>query len=244
MAEFIVAGLAVVSTPPALFAFEQLNDALIGKKEEQKPRNVAKGNAGDTEDVLPNLLKPRNAVKGKEDRKPHNGEAKDTLPTLLKAKNVVQDDAGEKEEQKAQLGVKNVVKCNAFAPEFSPKTSSRSTTIDIETKPKLPFSVVEHAATNPYLLKIPSRHHNMEQDRSRIVEEDELMKRIMKSIMKRRMKKEEHYEEDVTNSHLLKVPSSHHMEKDRSRIVEEEEHDVTHHMEKDTTSMSLFWYFR
>merc|ERR1712224_401391 len=118
---------------------------------------------------------------------------KQNSTSVLKAKNVVQDDAGKKEEQKPQSGVKNVDllrATNTFAPEFSPKTSSRSTTTP-ETKPKSQFSVVEHAANNPYLLKIPSSHHM-----------------------------------------------------DRSRIVEEEEHDATHHMEKDTSSMSFFWYFR
>jgi len=202
MAELIVAGLAAVSTPPVLFAFERLNDALIGKndaprskKQEQKPQ------LGEFEDVLPNLLKPKNAVKGNagEDQKRSLGEAKDALPNLLKPKNLAKGD------QKPQMGEasfvlpppKNVPRGNAtneasHVPKPSSAQSSARSSTTAETEPESPFSlegIVEHQATNPYLLKIPSSRQR-EQDTSRIVEQD------------------------AANPYLLKIPSSHHTERD------------------------------
>jgi len=204
MAELIVAGLAAVSTPPVLFAFEQLNDALIGKndasrgkKQEQKPQ------LGEFDGVLPNLLQPKNVVKGNagkiEDQKPSLSEAKDVLPNLYNPKNLAKGNAGEKEDQKPKLGEasfvlpppKNVLKGNAtnevsLVPEPSSAQSSARSSTTAETEPESPFSImgiVEHHATNPYLLKIPSSHQR-EQDTSRIVEQD------------------------AANPYLLRVPSS------------------------------------
>jgi len=218
MAEFIVAGLAVASTPPALFAFERLNDALSGKnweeKQEQKPE------VGEAEDilVLPNLLKPKTAVKGnagkKEDQKPFLSEAKDVLPNLLKPTNVAKGNAGEKEDPKRQLGKIRVVtptpcppntptnvlkghasnKVSLVSEPPSPQNSSRSTTT-AETEPESLFSIdgiVEQDAANPYLLNFPSGYP-MEQDTRSIIEQD------------------------TTNPYLLKFPSSHHMERRTSK---------------------------
>jgi hypothetical protein len=164
----IVAGLAIVSTPPALFAIERLNDALgldggrkaIKKQEHPKP--------AEAEDVLPNLLKPKILVKG-------NAGDKDVPPKLLKTKNVMQGNvvADEKEDQKPQLGEARVLlphcllegstinKASLVSEPSSPKSSSHSTTTTTttaETEPKPQFSIygiVEHDANNPYLLKIP-----------------------------------------------------------------------------------------
>jgi len=196
MAELIVAGLAVASTPPALFALERLNDALNGKswpeKQERKPK------LGEAEDTLPNLLKPKNVVRGnagkKEDQKTFLGEAKDALPNSLKQKNVTKGNAGEKEGQRLQPGEARVVckpknvlkgheksKVSLVSEQSSPRNSSRSTTT-AETEPESPFSIdsiVQQDANNPYLLKIPSGHR---------------------------------IEQDASNPYLLKIPSGHGME--------------------------------
>jgi len=228
MAELIVAGLAVASTPPALFVFERLNDAFHGKKEMQpkeqkpklgeaedelpnllRPKNAVKANAGkkeeqklqlgETEDVLPNLLRPKNAVKGNagklQDQQPFPGEAKDVLPNLLKPPNVVKGDAGKKEDQKDVLKGNATNKVSCVSKPLSLNTSSRSKAAEMEPKSQFSLdSTMEHDATNPYLLKIPSDLHR-EQDTSPIVERD------------------------ATNPYLLKIPSSHHMERDTSSTL-------------------------
>jgi len=195
MAELIVAGLAVASTPPAVFAFERLNDALTGKKspekQEQKPKvdeaQERRLKLDEAQDVLPNLLKPNNVVKG------YAGK-KDVLPNLLKPSNVVKGNADRKEDQKPflceakedqkphWLTPKTVLegsttnKFSLVSEPFSPKNSSRSTTTAAETEPELPFridGIVESDATNPYVLTIPSSYR-IEQDTRRIVEEENL----------------------------------------------------------------------
>eukprot|EP00746_Dinoflagellata_sp_MGD_P166542 gnl/MRDRNA2_/MRDRNA2_96492_c0_seq1.p1 gnl/MRDRNA2_/MRDRNA2_96492_c0~~gnl/MRDRNA2_/MRDRNA2_96492_c0_seq1.p1 ORF type:complete len:183 (+),score=38.67 gnl/MRDRNA2_/MRDRNA2_96492_c0_seq1:91-639(+) len=154
MAEFLVAGLAVASTPPVLFAIERLDDALNGKKEEQRTR------LHETQDVLPNLLRPPNVVKGngvrKGDQKFYQSEAKEVPPTRLSVKSASNFNATNKASLASELP--------------SPNNSSRSKAT-AETKPESPFKILEHDASNPYLLKIPS-FHGMEQDTNGAIEED------------------------------------------------------------------------